>query len=141
MFSNGDSTPSTGIPPAATALGAILVEDGTILPGGMSLEQSASSHNWRTVLNSDRIGLDAQITKAGWTFFYMAGTVKRFAFGRDEDSRVRAAMGRVIKDVEWQKCNCLEITGLATKSFLGIAYTSVTAHARHIQDGCQFRGR
>ena len=121
--------------------GAILVEDGTILPGGMDLERSASSHNWGSVLNFDRMGLDAQLAKAGWTFFYMAGAVKKLAFGLDEDSRARTALARIIKDVEWQKCNCLEITHLATKSFLGIAYTSVTAQARHIQDGCQFRGR
>jgi hypothetical protein len=121
--------------------GAILVEDGTILPRGMSLERSPSSHNWRSVLNLDRLGLEAQIAKAGWTFFYMAGAVKKLAFGFDADSRARKAVARVIKDVEWQKCNCLELTRVAAKSFLGIAYTSVTAQARHIQDGCRFRGR
>jgi len=119
--------------------GSILVEDGTILPRAMSLERSKSSHNWRSVLNFDRIGLDAQLAKAGWTFFYMAGVVRKFAFGLDADKRVRSAVGRVIGDVRRQRCNCLEITHMATRSFLGIPYTSVTAHARHIQDGCQFR--
>ena len=121
--------------------GAILVEDGTILPGAMSLERSAFSQTWRSVPNLDRIGLEAEIAKAGWTFFYMAGVVKRHAFGWSEEKRVRAAVARVIKDVQSQKCNCLEITHLVTKSFLGIPYVSITAHARHIQKGCQFRGR
>ena len=122
-------------------LGAILVEDGTILPGEMSFERGASSHNWRAVLNLDRAGLEAKIAKAGWTLFYMAGVVKKLAFGFSVDKRLRAAVGRVVRDVEWQRCNCLEITQLATKSFLGRPYTSVTAHARHIQDGSTFRGR
>ena len=121
--------------------GAILVEDGTILPGAMSLERSALSQTWRSVPNLDRIGLEAQIAKAGWTFFYMAGVVKRHAFGWGEEKRVRAAVARIIKDVQSQECNCLEITHLATKSFLGIPYVSITAHARHIQDGYQFCGR
>lgn len=121
--------------------GAILVEDGTILPGGLSLERSTFSQKWRSVPNLDRIGLEAQLAQAGWTFFYMAGAVKQCAFGFDEEKRVRAAVGRVIADVQSQRCNCLEITELATKGFLGIPYVSITAHARHIQDGSQFRGR
>jgi hypothetical protein len=70
----------------------------------------------------------------------MAGSVKKHAFGMDEEARVRTAVGRVIKDVQAQKCNCVEITHVATKSFLGLPYVSITAHARHIQGGTQFNG-
>jgi hypothetical protein len=121
--------------------GAILVEDGTTLPGDMSLQSSPFSPSWRSVPDVDSEGLDAQLGKAGWTLFYMAGAIHKHAFGFDEDKRVRAAVSRVIRDVQSEKCNCLEITGLTTKAFLGIPYVSVTAHARHIQDGTQFRGR
>ena len=121
--------------------GAILVEDGTILPETILLERSAFSQSWRSVPSLDRIGLEAEIGKAGWTFFYMAGVVKSHAFGFNQEKTVRTAVSRAIKDVQTQRCNCLEITHLTTKSFLGIPCVSVTAHARHIQDGCQFRGR
>lgn len=54
-------------------------------------------------------GIEAQLAKAGWTFFYMAGEVKKFAFGRDVGKRVSAAVGRVIRDVQGQRCNCLRL--------------------------------
>jgi len=119
--------------------GAILVEAGAMLPAGVALQPGALSQNWRSVVGLDRIGLAAAVAKAGWTFFYMAGVVTKHAFGFSRENRERAALGRVIQDVQAQHCNCLEITGLAAKSFLGLPYVSITAHARHIQDGSQFR--
>ena len=121
--------------------GAILVENGTTLPSAVALQTSELSESWRSVAGLDRNSLDAQLEAAGWTFFYMAGVINRHAFGFNEDKRVRAAVGRVIEDVQSERCNSLEITGLTTRSFFGVPYVSVTAHARHIQDGNQFRGR
>lgn len=121
--------------------GAILVEGGTTLPGAISLRPGAFAGDWSSIPGLDSKGLETQLTAAGWTFFYMAGVVRKHAFGFDEKKRVRAAVGRVIQDVRSQHCNCLELTHLATSSILGIPYVSITAHARHIQDGCQFRGR
>jgi hypothetical protein len=118
--------------------GTILVEAGAMLPGSVSLLPNPSFQNWRSVANLDRIGLAEEVAKAGWTFFYMAGVIKKHAFGLGQEKRVRVAVGRVIKDVQAQECNCVEITGLATKSFLGVPYVSVTAHARHIQVGASF---
>jgi len=121
--------------------GTILVEAGAILPDNVSLQPGVFSQNWRSVANLDGIALGAEIAKAGWTFFYMAGEVKKHAFGLGEEQRVRAAVERVIEDVQAQHCNCVEITHLANKSFLGVPYVSITAHARHIQDGCQWEKR
>ena len=53
--------------------------------------------------------------------------IKANAFGFDEEKRVNAAVSRVAKFVRAQNCNCLEITQMATKSFLGIPYVSVVA--------------
>ena len=120
--------------------GTILVEEGAILPGGVSLDPGSFPRNWRSVAHLDRTALAAAISKAGWTFFFMAGIVKKHAFGLDAQKRMHTAVARVIEDVRAQKCNCVEITHLATKSLLGLPYLSITAHARHIQGGCQFSG-
>lgn len=119
--------------------GTILVEAGAILPAGVFLQPGVLSQGWRSVADLDRIGLAAAVAKAGWTFFYMAGVVAKHAFGWSEEKRVRAALGRVVQEVHAQNCNCVEITRFADKSFLGLPYVSITAHARHIQDGSQFR--
>jgi hypothetical protein len=39
--------------------------------------------------------------------------------------------------VREQDFNCLEVTGIVAKRFLGMPYTVVSAHSRHIQQGCE----
>jgi hypothetical protein len=121
--------------------GTILVESGTTLPGAVTLDPPELSRNWQAVRGLDRLALEAEVSKAGWTWFYMAGPVTRYAFGRNQKTRTGAALGRMLDDIEAQKCNCVEITRIAAKSFLGVPYVSVTGNARHIQDGYQFNGR
>ncbi len=119
--------------------GTILVESGAVLPNNVTLQSGAYTRDWNSVAHLDKVGLEAEIAKAGWTFFYMAGEIRKNAFGSDEGRRSRAAMGRVIGDALSQNCNCVEVTHVANKSFLGLPYVSITAHARHIQNGSQFR--
>jgi hypothetical protein len=69
----------------------------------------------------------------------MAGQIHTSAFGFDAQKRLRTAVKRAIKDVQSLNCNCVEITGVTTKSFLGLPYVSVTAQSRHIQSENQFR--
>ena len=121
--------------------GTILIENGTILPDSLLLNREPYSMNWTCASHLDGHGLEGQLRRIGWTLFYMAGDIKANAFGFDEEKRVNAAVSRVAKRVRAQNCNCLEITQMATKSFLGIPYVSVVAHSRHIQDSCQFRHR
>jgi hypothetical protein len=115
----------------AIQAGTILIEQGTAMPESVLLEPS--SGRWKSVSNLDRKDLDTRINKAGWTFFFMAGEIKISAFGFDQEKAVRRAVKGVITNVETHKYNCLEITEVAPKSFLGIPYVSVCAHARHIQ--------
>jgi len=129
------------MPDMPVTTGALLIEDGTMLPSSMVLERKAFSPGWKSLPNLDHHGLEAQLGQSGWTLFYMAGEIKTSGMGFDAEKRIRTAMGKVIEDVQGQKCNCLEITHMASKSFLGIPYVSVTAHARHIQAGSEFRGR
>jgi len=70
--------------------------------------------------------------------FYMAGEIRTNALGFNAENRLRKAVRRIIAEVDGQKCNCMEITSVAAKTFLGIPYVTVVAHSRHIQSGCQF---
>jgi len=46
---------------------------------------------------------------------------------------VRRALRRVLPKVKLLKFNCLEITEVTQKRFLGFPYVHVSVHSRHIQ--------
>jgi hypothetical protein len=122
----------------AIKTGTILIEKGALMPESLVLEGKPYSNGWRSVSNLDLDGLDIAINKAGWTFFFMAGEIKITAFGLDKEKAVRRALKRVITNVESHKCNCVEITEVSAKSFLGMPYVNVSAHSRHIQESSAF---
>jgi hypothetical protein len=122
----------------AIKMGSILIERGASMPESILLEGGPYSSGWRSVSNLGLNELDAAIHKAGWTFFFMAGEIKITSFGFDKESAMRRAVKRVITNVESHKCNCVEITGVSAKSFLGMPYVNVSAHSRHIQETSSF---
>jgi hypothetical protein len=102
------------------------------------LEGEAYSSSWTSISSHDLDQLDLAVNKAGWTFFFMAGEIKVSAFGFSKEKAVLRAVERVIATAESHKCNCLEITQVSPKTFLGIPYVHVRAHARHIQESSMF---
>jgi hypothetical protein len=124
--------------PDAIKTGTILIENDASMPKSLQLEGKPYSGGWRSVSNLDLNQLDVAIHKAGWTFFFMAGEIKITAFGFDKDGAVRRAVKRVLTNVESHKCNCVEITAVSAKSFLGMPYVNVRAHSRHIQESSAF---
>jgi hypothetical protein len=124
----------------AIEAGTILIEEGTPVPDSLLLESEPYSSGWGSLRNLDRRGLDRKLSESGWTFFFMAGEIRATAFGFDRRRAVREAVKRIIANVKSQKCNCLEISQVAMKSFLRVPYVTVSAHARHIQQGLVFSG-
>jgi hypothetical protein len=121
--------------------GAVLVEKSAHLPELLRLE-SDSTAGWARVANNlDGHRLETELSTAGWTFFYMAGAVRAMAFGFERQKMVDTALKRLIAKVKLQKCNCLEIDAVATRSFLGIPYLSVSGHSRHLKKGLFFNDK
>jgi hypothetical protein len=114
--------------------GTILIKEGTPLPEGMQLDSAPYSTGWRLAKNFDGGELDRKIHDAGWNFFYMAGEIKVSVFGRDGEVTRRKAVGQILVKLRFDKFNCLEITQVSAKRFLGLPYVSVAAHWRHIQE-------
>lgn len=117
--------------------GTILIEEGAALPKTLLLQSSPYSSGW-TVMTSSRSEFEKDINLAGWTFFFLAGNIQATVFGFDKQKAVRTAVDRIITDVKAQDCNCLEITQVKMKSFLGLPYTCVSAHSRHVQGSSVF---
>ena len=114
--------------------GTILIEEGALLPESLRFESEPCSDGWRAVKNLDGCGLDRKIREAGWTFFYMAGKIRVSVFGFDGEKALRRAVNRLLANLKSEKFNCLEITQVAAKRFLGLPYVTVSAHRRHIQE-------
>jgi hypothetical protein len=122
--------------------GTILIEKDAPRPQCFQVEDDSCPNAWLSVKhNLTPHELEKELATAGWTFFYMAGAIKTTAFGFDRAKMIHAALKRLITSVRLQKCNCLEIDGVATHSFLGMPYLSVSVHPRHIQKGLVFSGQ
>ncbi len=114
--------------------GTILIKEGTFLPKSLKLESEPYSKGWRLVKNLRSSGMDRQLFEAGWTFFYMAGEVNAPVVGSDLEKTTRRAVKKVIAYMKSDRLNCLEITQVAARRFLGLPYVTVSAHLRHIQE-------
>jgi hypothetical protein len=113
--------------------GAILVEEGTLVPDSFTLDSELYSSGWGSLKNPDRGELGRELHGAGWTFFFLADEIKRSVVGFDEQEAIRTAVKRLLSSVKTRCLNCLEVRRVVTKTFLGLHFVSVFAHPRHIQ--------
>ncbi len=113
--------------------GTLLIADGALLPTALECESEPFMAGWGRIKNLDSHSMDHFIGLAGWSFFYIAGVIEMIAFGSDETQATGKALRRMITSLKAPKFNCLEVTDVATKRFLGLPYVKVSAHSRHIQ--------
>jgi len=111
------------------------VEKNTVLPEAIRLESDFTGNAWARIADHANVRLlEKAIAAAGWTFFYMAGTIRASAFGFDRQKMVHAALVRLFRTLKGQGCNCLEIDDVESHSFAGMPYLSVLAHGRRIEE-------
>ena len=115
-------------------VGTILIKDGTLLPEGLQLESDPYLKGWRLVKRPGSSGIDRKLCEAGWTFFYMASEVDARAFGSESEKTTRRAVKKAIANMKSGKFNCLEISRVAAKHFLGLPCVNVAGHPRHVQE-------
>ena len=113
--------------------GTIIMKVGTIIPQSLRVETELYSQGGEIINNSDTDAVDRDIRRADWNFFFLAASIQATALGYWGEKTVRRAMERVLAKAERSKFNCLEITEISAKQFLGFPYVHVSAHSRHIQ--------
>jgi hypothetical protein len=113
--------------------GSIFIRDGTILPPSLSVTTDAFLPNWRIVTSHDRSALAHSIEGSDWYFFYLAGDIQATVLGRSTRRALRKAVIAILTKRADDKFNSFEITAIVSKRFLGIPFTTFTAHARQIQ--------
>jgi len=114
--------------------GTILIRDNTLLPPGLAVESESFLPGWRVVRNLDGYGLARKIEEAKWNYFYLAGVTRTIVLGREGPDTMRRAVRRALPRLGRLKFNSLEITDVVSKRFLGIPFTRVAIHSRHIQE-------
>lgn len=117
-------------------VGTILIGDRPRITQLLALEIEPYAGGWNVLLGINGAALDRKIHAAGWNFFFMAAEIKVTFFGSLETAKIRNAMRRILGKVRPQGFNCLEVTGIVAKRFLGMRYGTVSAHSRHIQQSC-----
>jgi hypothetical protein len=113
----------------------ILFKEDAVLPPNVSIASEAFLPGWRVASSIDRYALARKIEGAKWNFFYLDGEIKATVLGRDRSGTLRRAVNRILAKPEGLRFNSLEIKKVASRWFFGIPFLSVTAHARHIQEG------
>jgi hypothetical protein len=119
-------------------VGSMLLEEDTPLPESLVIGAEPYATGWSCIQFSSA-QLDQELESAGWTFFCRAGPIRTTGFGFDEQSRTDRAVAHGIEAVKREQGNCLEITQIRQRSFVGLRYTSLVAHARHIQRSRSFQ--
>ena len=122
-------------------VGTILIEERPQMAQALGLESEPYSGSWSVVKALDAFALDRKIHAAGWNFFFMAAEVKVMFFGAIGANNIQNALKRILGRVRQQNFNCLEVTGIVAKRFLGVPYATVSEHSRHIQQSCVLDGQ
>jgi hypothetical protein len=121
---------------ATVQVGTILIDDRPIVAQALGLQSEPYAAHWGMVKALDGFALDRKIHAAGWNFFFMADEIKVMFFGAIGAKNIQNAVRRMLGKLRPMNFNCLEVTGIAAKRFLGVPYTVVSAHSRHIQQSC-----
>jgi hypothetical protein len=125
---------------ATVQVGTILIDQRPAMAQALGLQSEPYSANWGVIKALDGLALDRKIHAAGWNFFFMAAQVRVMFFGAIGAKKIQNALTRMLGKLEPMNFNCLEVTGIVAKRFLGVPYTVVSAHSRHIQESCYLDG-
>ena len=121
--------------------GVLLIKQDALRPCCFEVEPGSHLNGWIPIKHTlTPRELEKELSATGWTFFFMAGTIRATAFGFNREKAVHIALNRCIKAVNQQRCNCLQIETIEMRSFLGIPYVSLSVRPRHIQKGTLFDG-
>jgi len=122
--------------PPTVIVGNILMKNSPAISQLLGLESGPYTGNWNLIRALDSSTLDRKVRVAGWNFFFMASVVEARFLGELGAEKIQKALQRILNSVAPQNFNCLEVTGMATRSFLGLPYSVVSAHSRHMQESC-----
>jgi hypothetical protein len=118
----------------ANETGIILIRDGALLPPNFLVESENFLPGWRILKHLDGYTFNRKIREANWSFVRLTGEYKAKAVGRAYPGILRKAVLRILAGLRGRKFNSLEVNVVVLKHFVGLAFLTITANRRHIQD-------
>jgi hypothetical protein len=100
-----------------------------------ALESTPYFRKWSSLGTDESAGLDSRVRAAGWSLFFIAGEFHAVVPAWGGNDTLRRGVKRLLARARLQHFNCLEVTNIKRKYFLGIPYLSISANPRHIQLG------
>lgn len=105
----------------------------------LGIESESYYRQWRSLGSLDSPRLDHKLRAAGWNFFFMAEQLRAVVPAWGGQKTIGRGLKRLLTQARLQHFNCMEVSHILKKRFLGIPYVSIVAHARHIQKGGSLR--
>lgn len=110
-----------GRPANMIAPGTIFVRRTTPRPACLLPENESGPDSWLEIRQTQSpYDLEREIATSGWGFSHAATHIRATACAVNRAKTLHAAIRRIIRDLERQKYNALEIDELSAHSFLGI---------------------
>ncbi len=116
-------------------IGTILMDDRPAVSQALELEKETFSRGWDVLYTVGAPTLELKLGAVGWSCFFLAGEMKVTMFGSRAPNNSRWAVRRLLSKATAANFNCFEITRIDEGRFLGISYTTIGGHSRHIQQG------
>jgi len=120
--------------PHMSETGIILIRDGALLPPNFLVESENFLPGWRMLKHVDGYTFNRRIREANWNFVRLTGEYKAKAVGRAYPGILRKAVLRILAGLRGRKFNSLEVNVVVLKRFIGLAFLTISANRRHIQD-------
>jgi hypothetical protein len=114
-------------------IGSVIIRVGTVTPERMEVESEALCEGWDRIRNVEAGNLDRALRAAGWHMMYLAQGREAVAVGSFEQETVERATASLLGKLKSQMFNCVELTEISYRNFIGVPYVHVAGHARHIQ--------
>jgi len=116
--------------------GTIMVQQVASLQS-LGVESEPYSGSWSSLGILESTGLDRKIRPDGWKLFFLAGELRAVVPAWGGQKALRRGVRRLLAQTRSQHFNCMELTHILRRRFLGIPYVSIAAHRRHIQKDSQ----
>jgi hypothetical protein len=113
----------------------LLVRDDAVLPPDLSTEDRSSFlPGWCAVKNFDNLVLRRRIRETNWSFLHIRGSRETgMMMGRGRQKILQKAVTQILAEFRGRRFNSMEVSVVASNSFLGMNFLKISVHLRHFQ--------